>query len=335
MILREFLYVDADKVRGLLAQLDEGIIEGSSERTHHDKDSGVGFKGLAAHSQNWGNETTLQKSMADALFPTLEQALESLGILTDISQELMDADFWGKGMRTMFPPGSLVRVTAPAALFDARYVAATISAFATSYQGLTNVGVFSGPTQPASRKGQQGPRTPKRQSDSSSEPRQLEDDVPDVVIATGDGDGLSREYLQGIIRVARGVFSPGLHLNMTPTGTLGAIVTARLQEGRQFLDSDPEVLTARYGASEQEWTLVGSIGHYGQEPVADEDAPSLVNSDESVNRAGFAGFVNNFLLKLGSTGFIDLPQEPGFSVVPLAVYRLVGQQKVQGDAATA
>lgn len=333
MILREFLYVDADKVRGLLAQLDEGIVEGSSERTHEIKDSGVGFKGFAAHSQNWGSETTLQKSMADALFPTLEQVLESLELLTDISEELADADFWGAGMRTKFPPGSLVRITAPAALFDARYVAASISGFATSYLGLTNVGVFPAPSQPTPRKGQQNPRTAKkRQNETSSEPRRLEDDVPEVVIGTDDGEGLSREYLQGIIQVARGVFSPGLHLNMTPTGTTGAIVTARLQEGRQFLDSDPEVLTARYGASEQEWTLVGSIGHYGQEPVADEDAPALVNSDESVNRAGFAGFVNNFLLKLGSTGFIDLPQEPGFSVVPLAVYRLVGQQKTQVDA---
>lgn len=323
MLLREFLYVDTDKVRGLLAQLDEGIVEGSKERGHQEKLSGAGFKGLAQHSQKWGSETTVEKSMGDALFPTLEQALESGGILTDLSAELTDDDFWGETMRDRFPAGSLVRVTAPGALFDARYVGASLSAFATSWQGLTNVGVFDAAVPAPAKKGTQGgQRSQKRPAAAEPGLRTIEDEIPDVHIMDG-GTTVSREYMQGIVRVARGMFSPGIHLNMRPAASKRAIVTARLQEGRQFLDGDAEVLFSRYGVGVQEWTLVGSIGHYGQK--AAEESPSLVNEDDgSVNRADFVGFVNNFLLTLGETGFIDLPQEPSFSVVPLAVYRVVG-----------
>lgn len=326
MLLREFLYVDTDKVRGLLAQMDEGIVEGSTERDHQQKSTGGGWKGLAVaeHSQNWGSESTVQKSMGDALFPTLEQALESEGILTDLSAELTEDEFWGETMQEKFPPGSLVRITAPGALFDARYVGTSLAAFATSWQGLANVGVFddasSAPVLP--KKGAQGgQRSQNKTVPPSTGPRQIEDDVPDVLIEFGDTK-LPREYLQGIVRVARGMFSPGIHLNMRPAVSKRAIVTARLQEGRQFLDSDAEVLFSRYGVGVQEWTLVGSVGHYGQE--ADEEGPSMVNDDGSVNRADFVGFVNNFMLQLGETGFIDLPQAPGFSIVPLAVYRVIG-----------
>ena len=69
MLLREFLYVDTDKVRGLLAQLEGGVSEGESETTRGEKRSGIGMKGLAEHYQQWGNERLVQKSLGDALFP--------------------------------------------------------------------------------------------------------------------------------------------------------------------------------------------------------------------------------------------------------------------------
>ncbi|KRC50307.1 MULTISPECIES: hypothetical protein [unclassified Nocardioides] len=324
MILREFLYVDVDKVRGLLAQLDDGIVEESTEQTHHEKTTGGGFKGLAEHSQRWGTDATSQKSMGDALFPTLEQSLESLGLLTDISDDAANSDLWGEQMRDRYPPGTLIRITAPAALFDARYVTSILTGFATTWQGLVDLGVMEKAAPPPLRKGQQGgQRSTKRPELIPIADRELEDNVPPVTITYG-GSVIEREYMQGIVRVSRGMFSTGLHLNMLPSGSTDAIVTARLQEGQRFLDGDTEVLFARYGVSAQDWTMVGTIGHYGHEPLSDDDAPSLVNDDGSVNRAGFTGFINNFLHTVGGTGLADLPQEPGFSVVPLAVYRLVG-----------
>lgn len=142
----------------------------------------------------------------------------------------------------------------------------------------------------------------------------------------GDGDDLSADFLRGIVRISRGVFTPGLHLNLRPTGNDTHTVTARLQEGRQFLDGDAEVLFARYGGGLQEWTLVGSVGHYGEVVGADVmNDNQLTDEDNNLNRSRFAAFVNGFMSHLGTIGFVDVPQFPGFSVVPLAVYRVIGQ----------
>ena len=326
MLLREFLYVDLDRVRGLLAQLDEGIVEASTETEKAEKLSGAGFKGLAEHSQRWGTERAVQKSQGDALFPTLEGALESLGLLTDLSADLQDVDFWTEEkLQSLAPPGTLVRVTAPGALFDARYVASTLAAFATTMRGLSNLGIMPPSAPPKLQKGQQGGQLPKARNQPASTSGALEDAIPDGDLNLGD-EPMKAEFLRGIVRVSRGVFTPGLHLNLLPAGTEDShAITARLQEGRQFMDGDAEVLFARYGTGLQEWTLVGSVGHYAD--VVDEDLmeEGVVGDDDSIRRARFARYVNGFMAQLGSTGFVDVPQAPGFSVVPLAVYRVVGQ----------
>lgn len=325
MLLRDFLYVDSDKVRGLLAQLDEGVAEGATESEHSEKLTGGGFKGIAEHSQRWGGDRTVQKSLGDALFPTLEQALESLGMLHDISEDLMSPDYWGASMRESLPPGALIRVTAPGALFDARYVASTFAAFATSYQGLVNMGSIPAAPAPPLKKGGQGGQLPKaRRPPAETEPKQLEDEIPDVAIEFGD-ESVSRELLRGMVQLSRGMFTPGLHLNMSPAGVDSHVVTARLQEGRQFLDGESDVLFARYGAGVQSWTLVGSIGHYGTTSNEVGDGAKLVDDDERINRSAFVSFVNSFMSYVGTLGFVDAPAEPGFSVVPLAVYRAIGE----------
>jgi hypothetical protein len=329
VLLRDFLYVDTDKVRGLLAQLDEGIVEASSEADTHEKSSGLGLKALAEHSQRWGSERTVQKSLGDALFPTLEQALEATGLLVDLSDSLTQGDFWGAEMREHHPPGTLVRITAPAALFDARYLADTFAQFATSLQGLVDMEILQPlPTprpKPPGKGGQGGQR--RKQPTPIEGIRQLEDAIPDVDL-NFDGSVVSRSLMQGVVRLARGMFTPGLHLHMQPVGAEGFGITARLQEGRQFLDSEPDVLFARYGAGLQEWTVVGSLGHYGATVSEAVDNSGLTRADGTVDRSVFVRFINQFVSFLGTQGFVDVPAEPGFSVVPLAVYRVVAQSSL-------
>lgn len=322
MILREFLYVDTDKVRGMLAQLDGGVLEEERETTRDDKRTQGGVGRFAQHYSAWGSERLVQKSLGDALFPTLEAALESEGVLQDISESLTEREYWTPDrLQADVPPGTVVRITAQGSLFDARYVASIFAGFATTYQGLQGLGTVpsASSTTPRGKKPQQ---QPKQQAKPDMQP-QLEDSIPELGASAAE-EGIGTDQLRAMIRVSRGIFTPGLHLNLSPTNNDEFIVGARLQEGRQFLDSDTDILFARYGIGQQEWTLVGTIGHYAQD-VNDgsNDAASFASGDESVNRARMASFVNRFMGQLGSQGFIDLPQLPGFSVVPLAVYRVI------------
>lgn len=145
MILREFLYVDTDKVRAMLAQLAGGVAEEERETSRQEKRNTVGPRSVAQHLHVTGEERYTQKSLGDAIFPTLEDELESQGLLRDISEEVAEQSEWTSGnLKRVARPGSLVRVTAMGSLFDARYAASVFSGFASVALGLQGLGVDFG-----------------------------------------------------------------------------------------------------------------------------------------------------------------------------------------------
>ncbi|MFJ1951833.1 hypothetical protein ACIOGT_07505 [Streptomyces microflavus] len=317
MILREFLYVDTDKVRAMLAQLDGGIAEESRETERTEKRTTLGPRVAGQYFQGSGSETYTNKSLGDALFPMLEDVLESESLLRDISEEVSNPQQWGSGeLKRGLPPGSLVRITTMGSLFDTRYAASAFSAFGSVVMGLGDLGhmpMVKPAMQGKSKQGQQGRSSKQKMVD---EPVGLEDSIPDFP----DIGGTDGKALRAFVRVSKGVFAPGLHVNLTPVE--GFLINSRLQEGRQYLDSESDILFARYGTERQEWTVVGSIGSYGTEETS---LPSMEfhNADGSVNRAKFADAMNAQMRNLGRLGFIDLPQQPGFSLIPYAVYRSI------------
>ncbi|MFE0871881.1 DUF6414 family protein [Streptomyces rochei] len=322
MLIREFLYVDVEKVRSILAQVEGSVPETSSaaERNvrHGHADSRV------THAYESSDESRIDKSLADSLFPSLEDSLNSEGLVRDITAEVREAEYWTSGsLRAENPPGSLVRLTAPGALFDARYVSASFAGLAASVTGFQ--GIDSGTPAPATLPPAVRRRMNKSQGKASKKhetSNELEDRIPEFTFP-GNED-FNSDNLRSMIKIARGLFTPGLHLNFFPAEGFDYSVSVRLNEGRQYLDSDPEILFARYGTHEQDWTLVGSIGHHADEASAIFDgAGSFTDDSGRVVRGRAAKFVNRFLGFMGASGFSDLPQYPGFSVVPLAVYRQI------------
>jgi hypothetical protein len=322
MILREFLYVDTDKVRAMLAQLAGGVAEEERETSRHEKRNTVGPRSVAQHLQVSGGERYTQKSLGDAIFPTLEDELEAQGLLRDISEEVADNSEWTSGhLKEIAPPGSLIRVTAMGSLMDARYAASVFSGFASVALGLEGLGINFGsaatPAPPGKGKAKSSGTRPAKQNPADHE-RQLEDSIPDFEGPIG-ADG---KTLRAITRMARGIFTPGLHLNLFPVDDEEPLISARLQEGRQYLDTEADILFARYGMERQEWTMVGSIGSYGPEDTSMPDM-DFVRTSGAVDRGSFAEGINALMKHLGGLGFVDLPQHPGFSVIPFAVYRSI------------
>ncbi|SIJ41095.1 Uncharacterised protein [Mycobacteroides abscessus subsp. bolletii] len=328
MILREYLYVDLSAVRGVLAQVNPGIIETETETESTDKKTSGGIKGFTEHVQNWGTNTATSKSFADAVFPRLEKTLEVDNYLEDISGFFEEENFWKDGQAQKFlPPGKIVRLTAQGHLIDARFIAKILSGFTTTYRGFVNIGLYNtdtptGTTKSGKRTGG-GPRV--NYDDLPGEADNLEDRIPLGIMRMTEDDngGISGEYLRGITQIARGMFVPGLHMALTPEAEGGGTVMVRLQEGRQYLDTDPDILFARYGVGQQEWTVVGTIGHHPL-PSHDFDGTDLMSEDGIVHRGKFGQYVNQLGTLLGNLGFTDLPQTPGFSIVPWAVYRTIG-----------
>ncbi|PSK99306.1 hypothetical protein CLV63_10327 [Murinocardiopsis flavida] len=329
MILREFLYVDTDKVRSMQAQIDGGISENQGNTTKKMKTTSGGTKGILSHQQEWGTEVHVSKSFGDAMFPILEESLESLGILKDISEELTFPEFWSSdALQHEVPIGSIVRISALGSLFDARYVATSFANFATIYTGLQGIGAAPRSSKVTNGK-QQQTRNQRRGNVNNEkiEIEELEKMIPDFEMPGEPGKAIGADRLRSLVRISRGMFNPGLHLNLTPTQDDRLSIGARLQEGRQYLDSDPEILFARYGTKKQEWTIVGTVGQYSRmEDAVYPGDPGLADAI-NVYRNRTAEYINSFMGAMGAQGFSDLPQYPGFSLVPFAVYRVISNDQ--------
>lgn len=326
MILREYLYVDTTTVRGLLAQLDAGVVESEAEVVSSSKRTSGGVKGFAEHAQNWGDSRTTTKALGDALFPLLEATLEAEGLLEDVSEVISSGEVWRRGaMAAALPPGKIVRLSSPGYLIDARFIASILSGFTATHRGLVNMGVLPQPEPPTL------PPKAKRSAKTSGykelpgEAESLEGRIPlgEIHFDASDESSMSGEFFRGLTQVSRGMFAPGLHLVLMPDVEEAGAIGVRLQEGRQYLDTDPDILFARYGVGAQEWTVVGTIGHY-PEATPDMGEHDFVDADQNIRRADFGRYVNRLGSLLGGYGFTDLPQAPGFSIIPWAVYRTIG-----------
>lgn len=77
---------------------------------------------------------------------------------------------------------------------------------------------------------------------------------------------------------------------------------------------------------------MGTIGHH---PLPDPDMAKadFTTSEGSVRRGDFGRYVNQMGTMLANLGLTDLPQAPGFSIIPWAVYRTIGTPRVGQDSA--
>ena len=322
VFLREYVYVDVDKVTGLASQLYDGVPEKATNVTARQKQIEADLKFLRGGSGRSAEES-VERSLGDSLFKDLETDLESLGLLADLSEELALEASWDD-VEQLARPGRILRITAPGTLFHPAQMSDAIVGIAAAAHGLADLGIGEGeaassnPTPPKAKSEAQR-RAERSARQSAADPMFPEDFLP-------GGDtipmmDIPRKQMAGMIKVVRGVFGNGVHLHLRPAGEEGPVISARLEEGRRFLDSPPDVLMSRYGLSQQEWTVVGVVGQLGSKmiPAGVED---FTNGDGSVNRAKFVDLVGHFM---GQTaGLIDLPQSPGFSIIPLAVYRAIG-----------
>jgi hypothetical protein len=327
-IFREFLYADVERARSLLAQRLGGVPEEFRTTDGTVKHLALGAQRYLGMGRETKAESYEQRSLLDAVFPVLEEVLEVEQWLTDItdiveSNESTDPDI----LLSAVSPGSLVRLTGSWQLFDASYVAHTLAGTAAAADGIASLA----PQEPQAPPGRSGgrnssggrkPRETKSSGRIDGSPR-LEDMIEDYPAAIMGG--VEARQFRAMVKVSRGLFAEsGLHVLLSGPGRVGWTVTARLQRGRQYLDAEPDILFSRYGTSPLQWTVVGTIGHFANQITPNAgDKSNLLTAAGTMNRAKFVGDVNRLMSYVANQGFADVPPFPGFSIVPLAVYRLI------------
>ena len=160
-------------------------------------------------------------------------------------RELAQNEKWA-GLRSLLQPGRVIRLTARGTLFHPAQMSESLVGLATAAHGLVDVGAAEREPEPVlPPKAKQGQP---RKSAIQNRPAENLLPLPEDALPAGDVIpvmGVKRELFAGLIKVIRGTFGEGLHLQLRPSGTDGPIVSSRLEMGRRFLDSTPGKFCSR------------------------------------------------------------------------------------------
>ncbi len=336
-ILRDYLYVDVEKVKSIAGQLEYGVPEESRLTSKDSSRTSVGWNKVLSYSPESGSESYVNRSMLDSLFPELEDALED-GWLTDIS-DIFSEDNEGvfNRIKSACPEGSLFRLTADGFLFDSAFLGAILSNLSVTLSGYEDfvkaLQIIQEVGAPAVN--QKGKKPARNSVGDGAEVRGKDEfRLEDKIEQFSAEYGYSVEFLKGILKTSRGLFSPGLNIVQFNSGERNSmIVTARLMENRRYLDADAHSIGRRFGSSSQTWTLVGTVGHYSQSPAEIQARTERNNAlaqevAGSFDRNNFVRIVNGVIEDVAATGLTDLPQHPALSVIPIAVYRVMERKAI-------
>lgn len=328
IIFREFLYADIERTRSLFAQRLGGIPEEERVTDGIFRHYALGVQRYLGAGKETRSEHYEQRSLLDALFPALESLLEVEGWLTDVSDIIHDVGSDDPNvLKTIVEPGSIIRLTARGTLFDAEYLARILAGVSVAADGIST---FAEPITPNASQPKQKPKGQRGKPDPVSPTKlpQLEDLIEDFPPAiTG---GMSADFLRSMVRVARGMFPNGLYLLLEGDGGVDWTATARLQKGRQYLDAEPDILFSRYGTAPHDWTIVGTVGYFTEQSDPGMlEGVDFTNEDKSVSRNKFVTGLNALTTMVAKLSFADSPAFPGFTIIPLAVYRTIPQVKGQ------
>ncbi|MDT9663443.1 hypothetical protein RTZ71_22285 [Rhodococcus qingshengii] len=324
IFLREYLYVDPEKVKGIASQLFEGIPESTEETASSGNKMQIGSSRIAFVAREKGTDFVEKKSITDAIFPALEDDLEAQGFLVDISDFVSNQELFDSGdIAKKFPPGTLVRITSDARLIDPRFFARVLSGFATAVSGFDGLEEKDSDQQKPNRGNRN--QNARNKNEVATPVVNIEDAIPEIPKGALDGaiDGFSTFQMRAMVKILRGIYPEGVSMSLSPVGVDGPAISVRLQEGRQYLDAAPETLFGQYGLNLQEWTVVGTIGYHATNSIESTVKAGAFTEQEGLNRGKFIAFINETLNSMGQSGFLQLPQAPGFSLIPLAVYRSI------------
>ncbi|GAA1987984.1 hypothetical protein GCM10009754_77600 [Amycolatopsis minnesotensis] len=228
MTLRDYLYLDVDRVKSIAGQLDQGVEEGRSFSRRSSKKLALGWEKFLSFNSDTGSESITQRSMLDSLFPDLESSLEATH-MRDISDEFANQEI--DTYETIYnrcPEGSIVRLTAPGYLFDSNYLGNSLVNLSTAINGYQ---WFSYELVKAALEESGDNETVKEitnlnfldssppEDRGSEHERTIHDFIPNL--------GYSADFLRAIIRTTRGVLPPGLNLLSFSSQSSGQMTASR------------------------------------------------------------------------------------------------------------
>lgn len=117
--LRDYLYIDRQRVGSLLAQFANGLPAERSESNTRSSQLRLAIQQAFSLERGIDRSDSQTLALADLHVSQLEEDAEALGLLGDVSEQVQKRKFWLRGkIRQSLQPGMLLRVTASTQISD-------------------------------------------------------------------------------------------------------------------------------------------------------------------------------------------------------------------------
>jgi hypothetical protein len=309
--IRDFLYLDTERIRSLLAQLEGGVVERVADRMTRSAEARAGgsvFKLFDLGGTLLREKSSEQtKSLQDALFLLFEEAATEAGVLHFPTNEISDVDAWQSGrVHETLRPSELIQLTAPIRILDSTHFRARTERLSrwprliTTFANQETLGAVK---------------------NAKEKERKLEH-----LIETQMGPGVSAtfkdvgEFVELFMAGLISVRQLACGIDHAPFSFVGVLL-----DRAGYLQEEREALFSKYGSMPNEWTMVfqiASIPNPNTVAPTEVEAVDVTDAESGqISREGFEKLCLSLMQVIESIGVAEAPTFPSISVTPLAIFR--------------
>jgi hypothetical protein len=319
--LREFLYVDVDRVRSLLAQLEGGVVENiraegvnTAQAEVQARLFGIGGRGGYAHE----SRTEESRSLQDLTFVAFEEAADDAGLIFDLDSSFQDPERWRSGeVHARLRDGLLIRVTCPVQILDGELFRLRVERFDKMADAIVAVTDETDAPQAGA-----GGSTRSRREASDRARRSVREHAKRLLLGGSDPS-----QLMAIVSFVESFVGDSVAIRIAPCGIdqlelgFGGALLGR----DEYIQREREHLFSRYGARASNWTAVCQIAAIPSRDtkveMASDNGNRVTDDTGQVNRANMERVAGEILEVMEGIGIVEGPRWPSISVTPLGLYR--------------
>ncbi|WP_157430449.1 DUF6414 family protein [Actinomadura macra] len=321
--IREFFYVDIQRVRSYYAQMNRGTIESVVARASTSQQDGLPARllGLEPDTLHQREES---RSFQELTYVFFEELFEREGLIADIaSMGGTSTDEWQGGrIHQKLHEGQIVKHTGHLRVLDPAFFAGRITNLldlASAIFGLSLADQVAQPAVPPSRKGGS-----MKGGQRARSPQEVRTEKIDALVKESM-EGLSPEAMRDFAKLADAFTNKTISLRCFPCGAdspqfhfAGALLSRS-----DYIQDEREELYSRNGTELDGWTIVMQVARIPSK--VGELGPPRLDFDlwdgQRIDRVATEELLNNFSLFIEQIGIAEGVTFPSISVTPLAIYR--------------
>lgn len=309
-IVREFLYVDIERTRSMLAQLEGGILEQIRNQTLGAKEGGVSASlfGIGANVGATSSSSIEEsRSLQDSIFSLFEESADNNGFITDLPSEFHSIVFWNSGaVYDWLTEGQLVRITCDLEVIDSQFIASRIESFGNLAESIATMSSGS----------------PNDVNPPKNQRKKIRDYARKQMWGETDPDSV-----QQIAKFIESFFAKTISVRLLPCGTENreTAFVANLADTRENMEQDRERLLGRYGSRFVQWTTVFQIAALPPTDPASigsiSVSPTQLITGDTINRSEIERVALSLISVMESMGVAGGPKMPSITITPIGIYR--------------